>query len=208
LAINTLSTLMQLPVNNHFGITGAPWTKGVKKNEIGGSVIIGGHKRKAEKVLQHLRLMYMPLQNYKDLELELLGSYWAQKKDILGVTHFGDLVPEVLWLGAAYENQTDELISLRIDYKINKYKGFQSDPKAKNKIIDTKRLLREQMEKEIRTRLKSIHLYLRNPTSDPHISLSEIFKMGRQKKERVMAPMKSFITKVSQLRDKKTDNHY
>jgi ATP-dependent Lon protease len=72
LALNTLSTLLLLPVYNDFGITGAPWTKGVKKGEVGGSVIIGGHEKKAEKVLLHLRRMYMPLQNYKDLEMEFL----------------------------------------------------------------------------------------------------------------------------------------
>jgi transitional endoplasmic reticulum ATPase len=30
LAINTLSALLLIPVFNDFGITGAPWTKGVK----------------------------------------------------------------------------------------------------------------------------------------------------------------------------------
>ena len=49
LALNTLSTLLLIPVYNDFGITGAPWTKGVKKGEVGGSVIIGGHVKKAEK---------------------------------------------------------------------------------------------------------------------------------------------------------------
>ncbi len=32
-------------------ITGAPWTKGVKRGEVGGSVIIGCHKKKAQKAL-------------------------------------------------------------------------------------------------------------------------------------------------------------
>ena len=95
-ALNTLSTLLLIPVYNDFGITGAPWTKGVKKGEVGGSVIIGGHGKKTEKVLLHLRRMFMPLQNYKDLEIEVLENYWRQNKDVLGVTHFGDLVPEVM----------------------------------------------------------------------------------------------------------------
>ena len=43
LAINTLSAILQLQVWNDFGITGAPWTKGVKKDEVGGS----GHHRRA-----------------------------------------------------------------------------------------------------------------------------------------------------------------
>ncbi len=77
LALNTLSALLHIPVCNDFGITGAPWTKGVKKGEVGGSVIIGGHKKKTEKVLLHLRRMYMPLQNYKDLEPEFLAILGA-----------------------------------------------------------------------------------------------------------------------------------
>ena len=60
LAINTLSALMHIPVYHDFGITGAPWTKGVKRGEVGGSVIIGGQRKKTEKVLMYLRRMYMP----------------------------------------------------------------------------------------------------------------------------------------------------
>ena len=39
LAINTLSALLLIPVYHDFGITGAPWTKGVKSGEVGGSVL-------------------------------------------------------------------------------------------------------------------------------------------------------------------------
>jgi hypothetical protein len=74
LAINTLSALMHIPVYNDFGITGAPWTKGVKRGEVGGSVIIGGQRKKTEKVLMYLRRMYMPLKNYMDLEQEFIWS--------------------------------------------------------------------------------------------------------------------------------------
>jgi len=37
LALKTLSTLLFLPGYNDFGITGAPWTKGVKRGEVGGT---------------------------------------------------------------------------------------------------------------------------------------------------------------------------
>jgi transitional endoplasmic reticulum ATPase len=123
LAINTLSALMHLPVYNDFGITGAPWTKGVKRGEVGGSVIIGGQRKKTEKVLMYLRRMYMPLKNYLDLEQEFLVNYWTQDKDILGVTHFGDLVPEVICLDPEYEQTIQDLISVRIRYKLDKYQG-------------------------------------------------------------------------------------
>jgi transitional endoplasmic reticulum ATPase len=175
LALNTLSALLQIPIYHDFGITGAPWTKGVKKGEVGGSVIIGGHKKKTEKVLQYLRRMYMPLQNYKDLEEEFLLNYWEQGKDILGISNFGELVPEVICLGPAYEAMLKELIVTRIDYKLKKAKGDAAYDTHKEKILKTKKMLKDQLETRIVDRLVAIRKYLRNPVSDPHLSLEEIF---------------------------------
>ncbi|MDZ7581456.1 MAG: hypothetical protein U5R30_12785 [Deltaproteobacteria bacterium] len=110
-----------------FGITGAPWTKGTRRGEVGGSVIISSHKKKAQKVLMHLRRMYMPLQNYKDLEHEFLDSYWSQGKDILGVTHSGNWCQKSYAWGPHYEKDSSrDLIALRIDYKHFKYQGHQT----------------------------------------------------------------------------------
>jgi transitional endoplasmic reticulum ATPase len=178
LALNTLSALLMIPVFNDFGVTGAPWTRGAKKGEIGGSVIIGGHKKKAEKVLLHLRRMYMPLQNYKDLEIEYLENYWLQGKDVLGVTSFGDLVPEVLWLDADHEALVQTLIEIRIRYKLEKSRRLQPDTELKEQILDIKTRLREDMEKEIIRRLQALRTYMRSPVRDPHISLEEIFRNG------------------------------
>lgn len=176
LAINTLSALMLIPVYNDFGITGAPWTKGVKPGEVGGSVIIGGHKKKTEKVLTYLRRMYMPLKNYMDLEPDLLAGYWSQDKDVLGVTHFGELIPEVVWLGPNYEQRLLELIQLRIRYKIGKYKGDTLQPDIKQRILVIKEELKSDVEKELRSRLISLRRYLRSPGRDPHLSLQEIYR--------------------------------
>ena len=189
LAINTLSALLHIPVYHDFGITGAPWTKGVKTGEVGGSVLIGGHKKKTEKVLQYLRRMYMPLQNYKDLELEFLMAYWTQNKDVLGVTHFGDLVPEVVWLGPDYEKILLELVAHRLQYKIAKYQGSVSSPADKQKIIDLKEILREQVEKEITNRLEAIRAYHRNPMRDPHMSLNEVFRIYSKPHQRMLSPL-------------------
>ena len=175
LALNTLSALLHIPIYNDFGITGAPWTKGVTKDEVGGSVIIGGHKKKAEKVLQYLRRMYMPKQNYKSLENEFLISYWSQSKDILGVTHFGDLVPETIWLGEDYEELVQELIDCRIKYKLKKYQNNESDEAAKENIIRLKSILKQKAEKEIIRKLDAIKDYLSNPDHDPLSSLESIF---------------------------------
>ena len=176
LAINTLSALMHLPVYHDFGITGAPWTKGVKRGEVGGSVIIGGQRKKTEKVLMHLRRMYMPLRNYLDLEQPFLVNYWGQDKDILGVTHFGDLVPEVICLDPEYEQVLQELNDIRIRYKLDKYQGRRPDEAIKDDILRKREILRLRAEKEIKNRLVALRRYLRSPAKDPHLSLEEIYR--------------------------------
>ena len=196
LALNTLSALINIPIYHDFGITGAPWTKGVKKGEVGGSVIIGGHKKKTEKVLMHLRRMYMPLQNYKDLEPEFLMNYWKQNKDVLGVTHFGDLVPELVWLGSDYEKIMLDLIDMRIEYKLNKFKDIKMPPGIKEEILKKKKILRTRIEREIIDRLASIRLYLRNPEKDPHLSLEEIFKKRKKTPIDVVKPLVHFMKRI------------
>ena len=186
LALNTLSALLHIPIYNDFGITGAPWTKGVTKDEVGGSVIIGGHKKKAEKVLQYLRRMYMPRQNYQSLENDFLIGYWAQDKDILGVTHFGDLVPETIWLGEDYEEKLLELIELRIKYKLKKYQNNEVDEKSSEDIIRLKSVLRQLAEQEITRKLGAIKNYLSNPERDPLVSLESIFQQDDNKMTRIV----------------------
>ncbi|MBT8372969.1 MAG: AAA family ATPase, partial [Deltaproteobacteria bacterium] len=194
LALNTLSTLLIIPVYNDFGVTGAPWTKGVKKGEVGGSVIIGGHTKKTQKVLLHLRRMFMPLQNYKDLELEFLENYWIQNKDVLGVTHFGDLVPEVMYFGEDYEKKLLDLIEMRIDYKLKKYKENKGPEEIKEEILRKKEVLRSLAEKEILSRLNALRKYLRTPSRDPHISLEEIFRLREKRPiKSLFTPLKSYF---------------
>ncbi len=180
LALNTLSAILHIPIYNDFGITGAPWTKGVTKDEVGGSVIIGGHKRKTEKVLQYLRRMYMPRQNYKSLETDFLIGYWSQNKDILGVTHFGELVPETIWLSADYEELLLELIDYRIRYKLKKYQSNELDQEANENIIRIKSILKQQAEKEIIRKIEAIKYYISTPGHDPLLSLDSIFQQEPQ----------------------------
>ena len=203
LAINTLSALMLIPVYNDFGITGAPWTKGVKKDEVGGSVIIGGHKKKAEKVLLYLRRMYMPLKNYMDLEQDFLVNYWAQDKDILGVTHFGDLVPEVVWLGQDYERRLLKLIDLRIKYKMAKYQGQHPARGTKEEILRIKEELRKNVEAELRSRLMALRRYLRSPARDPHLALEEIYRPHSNRLTGWASPL---VRMVKNLRSRKPNS--
>jgi transitional endoplasmic reticulum ATPase len=195
LALNTLSALMHIPVYNDFGITGAPWTKGVKRGEVGGSVIIGGQRKKTEKVLMYLRRMYMPLKNYMDLEQEFLVNYWTQDKDILGVTHFGDLVPEVICLDPEYEQMLQELITIRIRYKLDKYQGRRADEAIKDDILRKKEILRVRAEKDIKNRLGALRRYLRSPTKDPHLSLEEIFRRRDSSISAMTDPVKRLMEK-------------
>ncbi|MHB8764375.1 MAG: AAA family ATPase, partial [Deferrisomatales bacterium] len=180
LALNTLSALLHIPIYHDFGITGAPWTKGVKRGEVGSSVIIGGHKRKTETVLLHLRRMYMPLQNYRDLEPQFLANYWDQGQDVLGVTHFGDLVPEVVCLDDDYERRLLALIGLRIEYKQRKYLG-ERPAEMKQRIREGRNELRALVEAELVRRIDAIRLFLQDAGRDPHLSLEEIFRGGRRR---------------------------
>jgi SpoVK/Ycf46/Vps4 family AAA+-type ATPase len=203
LAINTLSCLLLIPVYNDFGITGAPWTKGIKTGEVGGSVIIGGHKKKTEKVLTHLRRMYMPLKNYMDLEQDFLTGYWTQDKDILGVTHFGDLIAEVVWLGSDYEHRLLELIDLRIRYKLSKYENSPAPPGAKENIVRIKADLKLQVEKLIRKRLAALRHYLRQPDRDPHLSMMEIY---RDTPGRVLSWSQPLMRMVKQFKQRRRES--
>jgi SpoVK/Ycf46/Vps4 family AAA+-type ATPase len=196
LALNTLSAILHIPVYNDFGITGAPWTKGVTKAEVGGSVIIGGHKKKAEKVLQYLRRMYMPSQNYSSLEIDFLINYWLQNKDILGVTHFGDLVPETIWLGDDYAKLVQELTEQRITFKLNKYQSNISDEATKENIIRLKSMLRQMAEKEIIRKLRAIRNHLQNPHHDRLTSLDLIFQEKNVAVKKVIGvfdPLKEYL---------------
>jgi len=175
LALNTLSALLRIPLCIDFGITGAPWTKGVRKDEVGGSVIIGGHRKKTEKVLLYLRRMYMPLQNYKDLEPEFLIGYWQRKKDIIAVTHFADLMPEVLFLDEDHNSLREELIEKRITYKTEKYYAARQTPSLKDDIIKTKKLMRKRAEEEILSRVNAIRMYLLDSDQEKYISHEKIF---------------------------------
>ncbi|NNK95696.1 MAG: AAA family ATPase, partial [Desulfobacterales bacterium] len=198
LALNTLSAILHIPIYHDFGITGAPWTKGVTKDEVGGSVIIGGHKKKTEKVLQYLRRMYMPGQNYKSLEKDFLVGYWNQNKDILGVTNFGDLVPETIWLGEAYEKNLLELIEQRIKYKVKKYQLNEIDEAGNENIIRLKSILRQQAEEEIIRKLGAVKDYLSNAERDPLSSLESIFTQEEKVVKKVKRKMFSFFDPINE----------
>ena len=201
LAVNTLSVLLNVPVYHDFGITGAPWTKGVRRGEVGSPVIIGGHKKKTEKVLLHLRRMYMPKRNYDELQPDYLAGYWSHDKDILAVTNFGDLVPEVIHFGKKSHGNLMDLIDKRIEYKLKKNEGeIESQKGLQSEIIKMKRDLSKVAEKNIVSRLQAIQRHVRNGQQDPDISMSELFHDKPEIRKRPSDSLKSLL-KRKQVKD-------
>jgi len=180
LTINTLSAILDIPVFNDFGITGAPWTKGVTKDEVGSSVIIGGHHKKTEKVLQELDRMYMPDTNYKDMEKEFLINYWEEGKDVRGVNDFRSLVPEVMCINDEHEKKVKELTQKRIDYKKEIYVYYSKDEdvliQKKEEINDLEREIRQYTESEMVRKVECIKNYLGQAEDKKYTSIEEIFK--------------------------------
>ncbi|MBM3200208.1 AAA family ATPase [Candidatus Woesearchaeota archaeon] len=180
LTINTLSAILNIPVCNDFGITGAPWTKGVTKGEVGSSVIIGGHAKKTERVLQELQRMYMPQKNYEDMDLDFLTSYWEEGKDVLGVKDFRSLLPEVLSIDDKQSDYTKNLVKKRVDHKKDVFVYYSKDTKVieskEQEIKTSEEVLRNMVEREIIRRVGCIKDYLANKDKNNYLSFDEIFK--------------------------------
>jgi len=174
LAINTLSVLVQLPVFNDFGITGAPWIKGAQAGEVGASVIIGGHRRKAEKVLQYLRRMYMPQQNYLDLEPEVLEAYRSAGRDIRGVRSFSALVPEVLQVSE--EQRFERYHALRLKRDLHQHGDARGVDERE--LEKQERELRREAEAEIARRVQVIARVA--ASGDKVDSFAKLFARGEQ----------------------------
>ena len=174
LAINTLSVLINLPVQNDFGITGAPWIKGARKGEIGSSVIIGGHRKKTEKVLQHLQRMYMPVQNYLDMEPEVLDAYRAIGKDVVAISSFSALVPEVLYFGEDYQQQLRAFFNQRLELTLPAG-GVDNHQNVRQEHQNLSAELRRRAEEIIRTRLLAIEQHMRQ-NGARFDSLDEIYQ--------------------------------
>jgi SpoVK/Ycf46/Vps4 family AAA+-type ATPase len=159
LAINTLSVLLCLPVLNDFGITGAPWIKGAQRGEVGASVIIGGHRKKAEKVLQYLPRMYMPLQNYQDLEPEVLEAYRLEGRDIRGVRSFSALVAEVFYFGEDYDRRLSSFLQRRreIDLGLGSEEGGR---RLGEEQMGIEQDLRNSAENVVRRRIEALRRHV------------------------------------------------
>jgi hypothetical protein len=176
LVINTLSVLLNLPVLNDFGITGAPWIKGAQKDEVGASVIIGGHRRKTEKVLQYLPRMYMPTQNYEDMEPEILKAYRIEGKDVRGVRSFSRLVQEVFFFGDENFQRLHKFLNERLEYDLKDHPENGENPEG-TRLAEEEAKLRTIAEDEIRRRMMIVSEYVTaDGKSKDYSSLDEVFR--------------------------------
>ncbi len=171
LAINTLSVLLCLPVLNDFGITGAPWIKGARRGEVGASVIIGGHQKKAEKVLQYLARMYMPVQNFLDLDTELLRAYRLEGRDIRGVRSFSALVPEVFFFGDRHFCLLGDVLCRRRELDLRECE----EEIERGEVEKGETELRRLAEEEIRRRLEAMRRQVDEGVRG-YASLDELFQ--------------------------------
>jgi hypothetical protein len=102
-------------------------------------------------------------------------GYWQRNKDIIAVTHFADLMPEVLFLDKTHNEMRDTLIDQQIQYKTEKYYADKKTRGLKQEIISAKQMMRARAEQEIRARVTAIHLYLKDDDREKYISHEKIF---------------------------------
>lgn len=181
LSVNTLSTLLNLDVMNDFGITGAPWTGGKKKDEVGSSVIIGGAPQKTDAVLNEdgLRRMFLPHKNYNDVPLDQHESYWPLHKLVRPVHNFRRLVPEVYAFNDEYKEKLDTLLGAQLDYLQAEASRAKNVDECKEKADQILNELTKQAEKEVIRRATCLYNFAVNEDPTKHsLSFSAIYQPG------------------------------
>lgn len=180
LAINTLSVMLDIPVRNDFGITGAPWSRGKNRKDVGSAVIIGGTHNKSQVVLNYLDRMYVPAQNLKDIDLLTLEGYWRDNKDVVGYSNFSSLVGEVYCFDSSIEPRVKELFDKRIEAKQRELVDVECARKIFSKVDRLGSEVRSGVEGFLTRRLCSIERYLLDKSGNRFMSLQSIFNNYRE----------------------------
>jgi hypothetical protein len=175
LAINTMSVILGVPVRNDFGITGAPWSRGRSKKDVGSAVIIGGTHHKAQVVLSYLDRMYVPVQNVKDLDLLTLEGYWSNGKDVVGYQSFPTIVGEVYQWEPELEGKVQELFEKRVEAKRQELVDVDDSIRLFAEVAELSQTVRERTENLIRGKILAIEQYLKNSDREKFVSLEDIF---------------------------------
>ncbi len=92
------------------------------------------------------------------------------------MTHFADLMPELLYFDKEHDLKLERLIEMRIQLKSEKYFAKPRTPNLKEDIIALKNQMRKRAETEILFRVNAIRKYLMDSDREKYISHERVFK--------------------------------
>jgi hypothetical protein len=115
----------------------------------------------------------MPMQNYLDMEVEVLDSYRLLGKDVLPVNSFSSLVPEVFYFNENQQQLLQDFFENRIEIELTHAAAeLLSTVKEENNKRAAE--LRAIAEENIRQRLLAIHNHMNRQGSN-YVSLNQIY---------------------------------
>jgi hypothetical protein len=115
----------------------------------------------------------MPMQNYLDMEVEVLDSYRLLGKDVLPVNSFSSLVPEVFYFNENQQQLLQDFFENRIKIELTHAAAeFLSTVKEENNKRAAE--LRAIAEENIRQRLLAIHNHM-NRHGASYDSMNQIY---------------------------------
>ncbi len=183
LAVNTLSVLLDIPVRHDFGITGATWSRGKTKDDVGSAVIIGGTHNKTQIVLSYLNRMYVPIQNLKDVDFLTLERYWQEGKDVIGYENFPGIVGEVFYWGKEREQEIETFFKKRIEAKQQELVAPEEAKALYAQVQQLHKTSRTIAEEDFRKRILCIEAYIKQGEEALFLSPRSIFKKYANKQE-------------------------
>ncbi|NIQ95433.1 MAG: hypothetical protein GWN87_15450, partial [Desulfuromonadales bacterium] len=108
--------------------------------------------------LQYLPRMFMPLQNYQDLEPEVLEAYRHENRDIRPVSSFSSLVPEVYYFSEEAYAKLCNYLDRRIRASLETGPGRAA---SLNKDLDAMyEELRRMAEEDLRRRVELMRRFV------------------------------------------------
>jgi hypothetical protein len=126
--------------------------------------------------------MYMPTQNYEDMEPEILKAYRMEGKDVRGVRNFSRLVQEVFYFGDDNFQSLQKFLNERLEYNLKDHQENGDNPEEA-RLEDEEERLRQIAEEEIHRRMLIISEYVtQGKKSHDYSSLDAVFqKMDKSK---------------------------
>ena len=126
----------------------------------------------------------MPVQNYLDLEPEVLEAYRFQGRDIRGVRSFSSLVPEVYFFDDLQQRRLLDFLRLRLEQDL---RDRGSEEPSHGELDAREAELRRMAEEEVRRRMAAVRQQVEGGGGSFE-SLEEVFRHrppeGRRMEER------------------------